>query len=213
MSEQTGTSRKDITRIACTALIAGGAWYALARPAGERLAIARAQLANASTELDLRRTGAISTADSAGVLAELAARKAQLNERFDRSTEPSRIYDAYGRLAREVGVTVERIEPAPASRVARQGTQSTPGGKTHFQQRGFTIDVSGSYESVARFIGAVEGQLGLARVSAIQLASLENDSKSQSVRATIETTHYLPRGLDSETAPGMPAATGPESTR
>lgn len=213
MSEQTGISRKDIARIACTAVIAAGAWYALARPAGERLAVARAQLAHASTELDLRRTGAVSTADSANVLAELAARQAELTERFGRSTDPSRTYDAYGRLAREAGVTMERIEPTSASRASRQSPQSAQGGRSHFEQRGFTIDVTGSYEAVARFIGTVESELGLVRVSSIQLASLEHESKSQTVRATVETTHYLPRGLDAETAPGTPARPGTETTR
>lgn len=103
------------------------------------------------------------------------------------AAEGSRLYSQLLALGDREGLRIERIDPA--SRDEEQGLFATT--------VAFSIEAVGSYQNVARFIGAIENDFGFASVVGFSLTPIDGE-QGELVHASLETAH---RRFDPKAAP------------
>lgn len=105
--------------------------------------------------------------------------------------DESRLYARLLALGDRESLVIERIDPT--SRTAPDGG--------FVSTVGFTIEAVGAYERVARFLGAIESEVGFAHVVSFSLTPIEGDAE-ELVQVVLETAHlrFHPSALANATA-------------
>lgn len=157
-----------------------GVWYMVVAPSHREVRSLKAQVESAK---------ALVCEDAAAGHDEPLLVMDQLGTRMDRlyawanaSGEPSKLYEEYRRLAQKAGVRVDRIDPgSPASFKGQAGTE--------FRGESFvcSVDITGEFPRIVKFIESCSKELGSARVSSFRLAGGTTDQNL--VAASVETTH------------------------
>lgn len=152
----------------------------LVQPAERRAAQAAATLAS------MRATIAEASESAASAAAPGSERADRLQEMSERSRDAARVYQTISELGERAGVRIDRVQPTPFVADAR-----TARGLAGV---GCSISASGSYESIARFLDALQRDAGFAAPTAVRLAPLVVDG-AEMVQASIDTAH---RAIDLE---------------
>jgi hypothetical protein len=105
------------------------------------------------------------------------------------------VYEQFRSLAAGAGVRIDRIEPG----VPRPAGRAAPGEPI---DETFTcsVELSGEFGRVVKFVDEVERGLGAAKVTSLRLAPLAS-ADGGAVAATIETTHLRLGKAPVEAAP------------
>lgn len=157
-----------------------GVWYTVVAPNHREVRSLRAQVLSAKE---------LVAQNAAGLRDEPLLVMDQLGTRIDRlyswanaSGEPSKLYEEYRRLAQKAGVRVDRIDPGSPAGIKEQAG-------SEFRGESFvcSVDITGEYPRIVKFIEACSTNLGSARVSSFRLAG--GITNPNLVAASIETTH------------------------
>lgn len=182
-------------------------WYLAARSLHVSLAQARAELAGAVNEISAHETDyPPSAGDPAKAMLDLADREKRVRDLTRVSGDAAKVYEALGVVAGSCNVRVDRIEPVrsgvrePRSsrQAAKPGAFAVSAESTHY-----VIEATGQYADIARFVKALERDLGLTRVVSLRLSPAPvTPGAPPAISASIETSHYK---LTAGTEPGKDA--------
>jgi hypothetical protein len=189
-------TRRQVSEAAIVLAVCAGAWSAFVGPLHARLAAAQGALAAARTEIQ-QHTGDGSGAGAADAgagtnvpVSALEARAAELDRLSARCGSAPAVYDTLMALAQEQGVRIDRLQP----RIVGRRGEKRPTADQAVEPIGFTVDVTGDYEAVARFVAAIQDQGETTAVTASRIApapgALGTDAPATTVAASIETEHY-----------------------
>lgn len=182
----------------CLSIAIAAGWLLVARPLQSRVEKTSREVrlahAAAARMTEMLRADSISPERATRVV---AAHAEAIQELCDVSSDPSVLYEAIGELARTKGVGIDRMEPkkvkvpAPSS-VAGRATKSEkkPTGAPSIAGVGYSIEVSGSYGSIAAFVDAIERNMGMTKVVTVRLSPGQDPTKPDAVRGVVETAHY-----------------------
>ncbi len=95
------------------------------------------------------------------------------------------------RMATESNVEIQRLQPRESAPVASAKPAPENAAETQINPTRavtFSIDASGSYASLTRFVHELQTSTGFTKVSAIRLSS--DSDHNDRVRASISTTHF-----------------------
>jgi hypothetical protein len=182
-----GRSQFMIGFMVCVGVCA--AWHMGVRPLEHKFKDSKAHLAALKVRLaefdEIIRTEQPLTTTIDG----LNQRGLRTNQATALSGNATRLYDAVHDLARINSVRLARIEPS----TGRGAVQPTPtkGAFKGAETFGYTLEVTGTFESVSRFIDSCERSLGVSKVAAFHLAPqiVGSSSTDPVVTATVETSH------------------------
>lgn len=177
------TFRSHLQRSVLGALAVVAIWHMAVRPMAARLDADRRALAASTAAVHDAQFVADAEGDLAGEAAALRARTQRLFAWSEVSGDPGRLYEQFRAIAAESAVRIERIEPG-APRAAGRPAAGEPVAEVF----SCTVDVTGDYEHIVRFIDACERSLGSGRVNAVRLAPVATPAGG-AVAATIETAH------------------------
>jgi hypothetical protein len=138
--------------------------------------------------------------------ATVEARLATVAERSALARDAARLNASIEELAGRTGVTIQRTQPrdsvsaASFAPPAPAAGAEVPGAALAMVKPdavvGFTIEASGNYAGITRFIEGLETSLGYTRVDSVRVTpDSENEDRA---RATISTLHFafsLPKGV------------------
>jgi hypothetical protein len=182
-----GRSQFAVGFMVCAAVCAG--WYVGVRPLEQKFKEKKAELVALKKELELFDEITKSAPPLNVVIDGLNARGLRTNQATALSGNATRLYDAVHDLAKMNSVRLARIEPSNG----RGGAQPTAskGAFKGAEIFGYNLEVSGSFESVSRFIDACEQSLGVSKVVSFHLSpqSVGSTAKDPVVTAVIETSH------------------------
>lgn len=131
--------------------------------------------------------------------AEIEAKLSTMRERSEPARDAAALNARMEELAATAGVRLQRTQPREAlSALSKDPPRATTDPATSDQPAtasvkpdavlGFTIDATGSYAGMTRFIEGLERNLGYTRVDSVRIAP---DSETEDrVRATISTVHF-----------------------
>jgi len=185
-------SRAFAMRAGVVALLAGAAWYGLARPLVGEVATGRAELSAMNAALSNDAGAEVTEAQIESAIGEFQSRVDRIRNWTLRPGESGKLYDGLRGLAQQFEVRIDRIEPKGES-VLQAGPKAKAGEKALVvgQSVGYTLDVSGRFEAVARFIASCETQLGSSKVISFRITpSVRLAAGGEPiVIASIETQH------------------------
>lgn len=187
------STRSYVVRLAVVSAVACAAWYFGIRPMREGLVTKRATLSAMEAEISsgqelVERSEIVPEL----LINELRRAASSLRELWAISADASVLYDAIDTIAQRYAITIERMEPrrgVPA-RDARGEGEDRP----VFNEIAYTIDLLGTYENVARFLRAVQSELGMARVDSVRITPALSTDDPAFIRASVTTTHYQAEG-------------------
>lgn len=198
----------------CVAMLLGASWTLIARPMQYRLERAAANVAKAQAQIDEAASVLESDPmDPAVAISTVTDHALRLQRMCDSSSDAGHLYETIGELAREHGLSIDRMDPkriTVASSVAKGG--SAKGAKVEKGQptspavigSGYSIEVSGAFGSIASFVESIEERAGLSKVMFFKLLPGRDLTRPDAVRATIETAHYrLSKPLIEASAKGI----------
>lgn len=138
--------------------------------------------------------------------AAVDARLSTVNERSAMARDAARLNASIEELAGRTGVTIQRTQPResvsaaafapPVSAAGADASGALPALIKPDAVVGFTIEASGNYAGITRFLDGLETSLGYTRVDSVRVTP---DSEHEDrARATISTLHFafsLPGGV------------------
>lgn len=186
-------ARAFSVKLAVIASVSAAAWQFGIRPLRTDLAEKQASLAAIRSEVDggLTRVSQQPRTPDA-VIAELKAQADELRDAWDVAADASVLYEQFDAIAHRHGITIERLEPLHASdRTApTQSEEDTPS----VTELAYAIELSGEYDSLTRFILAVQTETGLMRVESVRIAPAGTPAHRTRARASLRTTHFRVEG-------------------
>ena len=187
------TARSYVVRLAVVSALASAAWYFVVRPMRDELTTRKATLAATHAEIELGK-GQILASDRAPAAAieQLKSQADALTRLWSVAAETSGLYEQIDSLAHRYGVVVERMEPnrGGAKGIASKDAPDAP----TFNELAYSIELVGPYEGVARFVRAIQYELGMTRIESLRISPVESQSGSTQVRASVKTTHFQALG-------------------
>lgn len=155
-------TRQHIAWIVVLCATLAGAWHAVVKPAHVDLDRA-VQRRDALVAQIAQEQHDHPEADLARLRAELIELADDYLALWDAAVEPNRIYERLDDMATVSGLTLESIDP--------RRVRARPRGRVgdEVQSGGHLLHAVGRFHAVARFVGALETGLGVARVDAIDL--------------------------------------------
>jgi hypothetical protein len=182
-----GRSQFAVGFMVCVCVCAG--WYVGVRPLEQKFKEKRAELVTLKQQLSEFNEITQSEPPLKVVMDGLNSRGRRTNQATALSGNATRLYDAVHDLAKASSVRLARIEPSNS----RGGAQppATKGAFKGAETFGYNLEVSGTYESVCRFIDACENGLGVSKVVAFHLSpqSIGPVAQDPVITAVIETSH------------------------
>ena len=124
--------------------------------------------------------------------ASVEKRLAEIAERSAPARDAAKLNAAIESLASKAGVAVQRTQPraapdlAPSAPSGEDAEASAP--VTPDAALGFTIDAAGSFAGMARFVRALETDLGYTVVASVRLTP--ESERRDLIRASITTQHF-----------------------
>jgi hypothetical protein len=182
----------------CLSVAIAAGWLLIARPLQSRVDKASQEVRRAHAETarmtEVLNADPISPDEAKEVV---AAHAKAIQAHCDLSSDPSALYEAIGELAKAEGVGIERMEPKKINVPA----PGTVGGRATKSQKkatgapsiagiGYSIEVSGSYGSIAAFVDAIERRMGMSKVITIRLWPGQDPTMPDGVRGVVETAHF-----------------------
>lgn len=194
-------------------VIAAGSWALVARPTEASLAsrqrslgVMRGDLAKGQKEVGASQAGEES-------LSALSARGEALNDWSAQVGDDTQLFERLGELARARDVKIDRLDPRAA--IAPTRDAKLKDSATQASARACSMDVSGSYESIARFLEDIDTSLGASKVTMFRLSPGVKGggvAKAGVVSATVETVHLRVRTpIPAAMASAVPAARAKET--
>lgn len=172
--------------LACVGACIG--WHMGVRPLEVKLREKQAEFASLNQQLAQFREVVATEPPLDATIAALTSRARRVNQATVASGDATRVYDDIHELARTHSVKVARIEPGALRTAAR-----SPGDKGFkgASLLAYSIEVTGTYESVSKFIDSCDQELGVSRVSGFHIAtqSSANAGKDPTVTGIVETVH------------------------
>lgn len=174
-----------IARIAIFGMIAAVLWVVLVRPLRRELAQAEADL-----RADQQRIADAGATPFDPFEGDRLRRDGQaIDAVVAQSAQTGRLYDAFRDAAQRTGVRVERVDPAKGTsnfdKVSRAANVKTTA-------HSYSTEVVGPYDAVARFLGGLGRELGMARITALRLSpGGVGPAGSSLVRASVDVQHYV----------------------
>lgn len=187
------SARSYVVRLSVVSAVACAAWYFGIRPMRDSLESERATLSSMHAEIRAGQARITeSEQDPVEVLTELRRSAVGLRELWGISEDASVLYETIDSIAQRYAITVERMEP-------RRGAKATdPMGEGEdrpvFNEIAYSIDLVGTYENVARFLRAMQNELGMARVDTVRIGPALSQDDSTHVRASVSSTHFQAEG-------------------
>jgi hypothetical protein len=187
--------RRAATQAFTGAAVCAVAWQVIAGPVRERLVSASAAGAQQAVQMRAFSESINSMPVRPESIIESAQTRAARLEELSRETgDASALYEALASVAKEAGVHIDRIEP-------RQSSQSARGpGRQSVESTSFSVEVTGDFDAMVRFVDRTEAEIGLTRVTGLRIrptiADAEDGNKAM-LATTVETTHFrLPMTLE-----------------
>lgn len=185
------------------------AWQIIVRSQKQELAQARAAVADRHQQLEEFAQAPTIIKDIPTVTDALQRKSKELRARLAITSDTGKLYEAIGTLAARQQLRIERIDPL------RSGGQSAGlAAKVGFEKSGYSLEVVGTFDGVARFLDQLQSGLGVSKVESVRIEPAAVSGKDGTlVRATIETQHLRlpPGGLDLDAARTTPAAPAKDS--
>ena len=195
-------------------MVCGGAcaaWHMGVRPLEQRLNDTRAELQALHTTLTTFDAQVASEPPLSGVIEALESRGRRTNRAVIISGDATRLYHTIHELAKANSVKLSRIEPSAARSARTPGDKAVRGAEVY----GYSIEVNGTYQSIARFLDAFEQNLGVSKIVQFHISTsiAGQTSKDPILTAIIDTTHLkiavpdvghdaLPRSADASQEKG-----------
>ncbi|MFZ4574426.1 MAG: hypothetical protein ACOYN0_08520 [Phycisphaerales bacterium] len=183
--------RSFAVRLLLLSGLMAGCWYFLVRPWSESIQRDREELESMRAALEAETVTTLSPEQVAELNSKVLTAARQLTAWTHKASESSGLYDRIRRLAEAQKVKIGRIEPKSGGIVP-----PTPGGKAperavvpDIQTISYSVQVTGEYQQIAKFVDALEAGLGSSKVVSLRIVPLQSGSR-QLVEATIETLHY-----------------------
>lgn len=203
MNDQT---RQFMVLVIGISVVGGALWSAVIKPLADRQAEFREALDAETAEIRAGRD-MLDAADETDLVTEtLKENAAAYQSLWGVAADASSLYDTLREFARESGVSIDRIEPrrvvlgAAVEGVLKDYDLTA-------ERAGYQVDVQGSFESVARFVRAVQSRTGLSRIDTIRISpGTTTGSSPDVVQATIATSHIGISGVLAAFEPGTEAA-------
>ncbi len=195
--------------LACVGACIG--WHVGVRPLESKLIEKQAEFAALTVQLAQFQNVVATEPPLDATISALTGRARRVNLATSSSGDATRLYDDIHDIARTHGVKVARIEPGALRVAARSPTDKGFKGASLLA---YSIEVTGTYEAVCKFVDSCDQELGVSRVSGFHVASQNsaNPGKDPIVTGIVETVHLklaIP-GIEAEkpnrTADAAPAA-------
>ncbi len=204
-------ARQNIAYLAIAGSLCAGAHWLIVEPRIRDLQQARAEAAQLEGDLEAAKSlpQQIDTLIQAekGIQLQAQAVSAASEPATNESVLFARVMD----LGQRMGVRVDRLDGKPSNVVA-SASANTPATARPAAMVRYSIDARGEYASIARFIQAMQTELGYCRVSSVQFSPSDETGLLQ---ASIESEHLAvdPSPLAAATpgpsdAPAPPSMTG-----
>jgi hypothetical protein len=167
------------------------AWYFGVRPIEQRFNDGAAELKGLNAQLAQFDQVVSSEPPLDGVIDALTTKGRRTNRATQVTASATHLYDTIRDLANSTNVKLARVEPSTARAVKAGGDKGLKGAEVFGQ----SIEVSGTYESVCKFIEACEHSLGVTKVASFHISvqssgmPIATTSKDPILTAIIETTH------------------------
>lgn len=187
------SARSFLVRLVIVSAVACAGWYFVVRPMRENLTNQQAAIRSVNAEIDAGQAQIMmSGLDPNEAIEELRSTAQELEQLWGVSGDASVLYEAIDAVAHRYGVVVERMEPqrTPVSSQFEEDEIDAP----TFHKLGFGIELVGSYEGVARFLRAMQNELGMARIESFRLSPALSQDRSAQVRASVRTIHFQAEG-------------------
>jgi len=169
-------SRQFFVLLIGISVVAGAMWTAIIAPMTKRQTEDEAVLEAEKHEIATGRDVLERAVETDDVIRKLEGNAREYESLWAVAADASALYETLREFARESGVEIDRIEPR---RVVLLPTLEGLLKEHEFkaERAGYQIDVHGSFESVARFVRAVQGGTGLSRIDTIRIipGSTEGD--------------------------------------
>lgn len=195
---RTSVLAMSATEAVCLSVAIAAGWLLIARPLQARVERVSREVRHAHAETaritELLGADPISPAEATRVV---AAHAQAIQERSDVSSDPSVLYEAIGELARAQGVGIDRMEPKKINVQVPGSAAGLPAksekkltGAPSIGGTGYSIEVSGSYGSIAAFVDAIERKMGMTKVMTIRLSPGHDPTRPEAVYGVVETAHF-----------------------
>ncbi|MEZ6243503.1 MAG: hypothetical protein R3B57_10725 [Phycisphaerales bacterium] len=186
-------TRTYFIRLIVVISLAVAGWRFLIGPMHTRVNERRATLDAMRDEIDAGSDQIqLQPTSPAEVIAELNHRADALRDLWGVSADASRLYERFDALAHRYGVTIERMEPRSGQNQSssRADNPDTP----QVAEIGYSIELVATYDAVARFLHAVQGETGMVRIESFRVAPEPSRGHEPMVRASVRTVHYQVTG-------------------
>ena len=165
-------------------------WHLGVRPVEQKFNESAAELRALNTQLDQFDRMLASEPPLDRVIEALSTKGRRTNRASFLTSDATRLYDAVHDLAKVNNVKLSRVEPS-AVRSPKAGTDKAIKGAELF---GYNIEISGTYESICKFIDSCEQDLGVSKVVSFHIAVQTNapaggNSTEPMLTAIVETSH------------------------
>ena len=182
-------------QVMAVAAVAAVGWYVAARSVHDSLSEARAELTGAIGEVSSHEVAyGPAAGDPAKAMEQLKEREARVASRAKVSGDAAKVYEALGTVAASCNVRVDRIEPVRSGVHDQRGSSSSArdlGFLVSTEATHYVIDAVGHYSGLAKFVSALERDMGLTRVVSMRLSPAPVTSGDGAmITASIETAHY-----------------------
>lgn len=207
--------QRQVLHAIVIAAFAGGVWFGAVRPMEAKLAAQKAELRSLSGSLAEFENGLTQQQPLARVIDDMTGQARRINAWTAGSGNATRLYEAFRTIAARCSVRIERVEPSTPSRAARGagGAKGDPASELF----GYSVEVTGTYQSVTCFMDAVERELGATKIASFHLSpcstttsGLANSATDPLITAILETSHLrltIP-GVDGSPSSAAPLAQG-----
>lgn len=198
---------KQLVQASVIAGVAAVAWYVGVRALEKRHSDMRAELVRIQDKVNeheqIQQIAATANGGNVVILKTAESKATDLAVWAHRSGDQTRLYDDFRVIAKARAVRIERIEPSVTRVVTLQWPEVAPPEvapgavpvippkRPDAQSFGYRLEVTGTYENVARFINDCETTMGASRVSSFRIAPSAGTVSSGGaiVSASIETSH------------------------
>jgi len=169
----------------------GATWYLGLKPWSESIGRDRSELESMKSALTSQSDNILSADQITELNSRVLTASRQLTVWSQKASESSGLYDRIRRIAEAQQVKIGRIEPKSGGIVPPLPGEKPPENAVipDIQTTGYAVQVTGSFDNIARFLDALEAGLGSSKVASIRLVPIVTGNR-QSVEATIETIHY-----------------------
>jgi hypothetical protein len=182
-----GRSQFAVGFMVCIGVCA--AWHVGVRPLEQKFKESKAQLAAHNRRVAEFEEITKKEPPLSAVIEGLNQQGWRTNQATALSGNATRLYDAVHDLAKINSVRLARIEPS----TGRGGVQlaASKGAFKGAETFGYNLEVSGTFESVSRFIDSCERSLGVSKVVTFHLSpqTVGSTSKDPMISAIVETSH------------------------